>query len=675
MLETRDSIKSVKGIGDVGAKHLASMGIHNVGELITHYPFKYDRFSTPVAIASVPCGSLSSVEGIITKSPTVVGRGNIKIISTVIRDDTGEMTVRWFNMPYLYNTLKLGQRYIFTGKAERDRGGLTMTQPEINTKEKYIQLLKEFRPVYRTVNGLKQAQIRKAMKSAFDVLLLADYLPKKTVKEFGLPPLREALYDIHFPEDEDTLGRSLRRIIFDEFFAFFGRMKKLKGERQALENKKKIVFGDEINALRAELGFELTDDQEKAIEDIKNDISGDFVMQRLLQGDVGSGKTVVALFALFATALSGYQGCIMAPTEALCEQHYLYFLKMLLPHGIRVVRLTGSMTAAEKRNVLAEIKDGTADIVVGTHAAIQEKVEFKNLAMAVIDEQHRFGVNQRRILEEKGESVHLLLASATPIPRTYALMLYGDMDISVIAQMPSGRKKIKNAVVTDAMRTQINNFLIKQVREGHQAYIICPMIEESESLDAAAVKTYVNTLREQLPEDITIDALDGKMKASAKQDVMDRFIDGETDILVSTTVIEVGINVPNATVMVIENAERFGLAQLHQIRGRVGRGEAQSYCVFVSSQESEASKERLGIVAGSDDGFYIAGKDMKLRGPGDFFGIKQSGEHVFELADPMRDTEVMQHAKEAVDLMSEEELNNALRAHMSVVSDDAAVVY
>ena len=675
MLESRDIITSVKGIGDVSAKKFAKMGITDVGKLITHYPFRYEKFEYPVAINDLIPGRVSSVEAIVTKSPTFAGKGNLKILNVLVKDDTGALQIRWFNQPYLRNRLKLGTRLIFTGKVEKSGYGFTMTQPEIHTKEQFRELLKELRPVYKTVSGLNQSIIRKSIKAVFDELVLKDYLPKKQVEEMGLPSLRSALYDIHFPENEKQLGESLRRIVFDEFFVFFARMKRLQGEKQLQPNLKPVEFDEECQALMNNLGFELTGDQKKAVREIASDLSGPNVMQRLLQGDVGSGKTVVALLALFATARSGYQGCIMAPTEALAKQHYQYFGHMLEPLGIHVVGIFGSQTATQKKQALNEIENGEAEIVVGTHAAIQERVKFSNLGLVVIDEQHRFGVNQRKLLEEKGEAVHLLLMSATPIPRTYALMLYGDMDVSVIAHMPANRKKIKNAVVDETKRASINSFLVKEVAAGHQAYVICPMIEESESLEAAAVKTYVDTLRSSLPADIKVDALDGKMKAAEKQLVMDKFAAGETDILVSTTVIEVGINVPNATVMVIENAERFGLAQLHQIRGRVGRGADQSYCVFVSSKNTETAKERLGIVAGSDDGFYIASKDMSLRGPGEFFGLKQSGEHVFELADPLRDGEVMQRAKELVESLPDEELEASLRRQMLVVMKDETVVY
>ena len=675
MLETRDKLTNVKGIGDVSAKRFEKLGITDVGGLITHYPFRYETYGMPIAVNKCRVGELVSVEGMVNTELRYITTGSYRICSTTLRDNTGVIGLRWYNAPYIKNQVKLGHKLIFRGKVTLKNGQLFLAHPEIFTREKYFEMLKNLKPVYKSITGLNQTLIRKSIRTVFDELVLRDYLPQKLVKEFELPSLRDALEDIHFPKNEKVLGESLRRMVFDEFFAFFSNMELLKASETTKPNSCIINRSEISEKIINSLSWELTGDQKKALSEIFADMSGKSVMQRLLQGDVGSGKTIVALIALAEAAANGYQGCIMAPTEVLAEQHYEYFKKMLEPLGFRISFLKGSLSAKQKKEEYERISSGEADIVVGTHAALQDKVVFKNLALAVIDEQHRFGVKQREALEMKGRGVHLLLMSATPIPRTYALMLYGNMDISVLAELPADRKPIKNLVGDEAMREKIYRFIEKQIREGHQAYIICPLIEESDSLEAAAVEQYVLDLREKLPKDIVIDNLNGRMKADEKNRKMNDFSSGKTQILVSTTVIEVGINVPNATVMMIENAERFGLASLHQIRGRVGRGADQSYCIFMCSGENEEAKERLSIVAGSNDGFFIAGQDMKLRGPGDFFGLRQSGERQFVLADPLRDGEILKKARMAVDSLDIESIKELLNKRNIIVSNTEYMVY
>ncbi|MBR6274257.1 MAG: ATP-dependent DNA helicase RecG [Lachnospiraceae bacterium] len=675
MLETRNKLTNVKGIGDVSAKRFEKLGITDVGGLITHYPFRYETYGLPIAVNKCRVGELVSVEGMVNSELRYITTGSYRICSTTLRDNTGVIGLRWYNAPYIKNQVKLGHKLIFRGKVTLKNGQLFLAHPEIFTREKYFEMLKNLKPVYKSTTGLNQTLIRKSIRTVFDELVLRDYLPQKLVKEFELPSLRDALEDIHFPKNEKVLGESLRRMVFDEFFTFFSNMELLKASETTKPNSCIINRSEISEKIINSLSWELTGDQKKALSEIFADMSGKSVMQRLLQGDVGSGKTIVALIALAEAAANGYQGCIMAPTEVLAEQHYEYFKKMLEPLGFRISFLKGSLSAKQKKEEYERISSGEADIVVGTHAALQDKVVFKNLALAVIDEQHRFGVKQREALEMKGRGVHLLLMSATPIPRTYALMLYGNMDISVLAELPADRKPIKNLVGDEAMREKIYRFIEKQIREGHQAYIICPLIEESDSLEAAAVEQYVLDLREKLPKDIVIDNLNGRMKADEKNRKMNDFSSGKTQILVSTTVIEVGINVPNATVMMIENAERFGLASLHQIRGRVGRGADQSYCIFMCSAENEEAKERLSIVAGSNDGFFIAGQDMKLRGPGDFFGLRQSGERQFVLADPLRDGEILKKARMAVDSLDIESIKELLNKRNIIVSNTEYMVY
>nr|MCR5542636.1 ATP-dependent DNA helicase RecG [Eubacterium sp.] len=456
------------------------------------------------------------------------------------------------------------------------------------------------------------------------------------------------LKEIHFPQNEETLKRAISRIAFDEFLEFLIRIRKLRESTVSEPNGHVITEEAELkaNAFTAGLPFELTNGQKAAVEDIIGDMKSEFVMNRLVQGDVGSGKTIVAVIALLVNCLSGYQGALMVPTEVLAVQHYEDVAKLMKPYKLNVRLLTGSMTAKEKRTVYEEIKEGRCDIVIGTHAIIQDGTEFKNLGLVITDEQHRFGVKQREKLSEKGASPHVLVMSATPIPRTLAIILYADMDISVIKELPSDRKRIMNCVVGTDYRPSAYTFIKNQVKEGHQAYVICPMVEESETTDAEDVINYSEELKNALGSEVRVSYLHGKMKEAEKTEILHKFIAREIDVLVSTTVIEVGINNPNATVMMIENAERFGLAQLHQLRGRVGRGEAQSYCIFINVKKSEDSITRLKVLENSNDGFYIASEDLKLRGPGDFFGIRQSGDMDFHMADIYNHADMLRLAQD-----------------------------
>jgi ATP-dependent DNA helicase RecG len=676
VLDVRENITSIKGVGEKTALYFNKLGIVTVGELLYHYPFRYETFAYPTPISELRPGAKVSIEAMVITSPRMINLGARTIMQVDVKDDTGALTLKWFNAkPYMLKTIKMGQRYIFRGVYSVKNGRQAIVQPEQYTKAEYIQLLKNFRPVYPSTEHLTQSAIRKSIRLALDSTVIKDYIPAKIRKNYGLPGIKESLLNIHYPANEEALSEALHRIVFDEFFFFLMNMRRLKDEIAVRPGIPIQYKEKESMALLQSLGYELTKDQAAAVKDILGDMSQTNAMQRLLQGDVGSGKTAVALITLANTAFNGYQGCLMAPTEVLATQHYDYFRKMLEPFGVNVGFLTGSIKASEKKAVYKGIADGSIQILIGTHAAIQEGLEFKNLAYAVIDEQHRFGVRQREALELKGENPHLLLMSATPIPRTYALMLYGNMDISVISTLPANRKPIKNCVANESMRASTNRFLLKEIEAGHQIYVICPLVEESEKSTAAAVTTYTDELKEALGSKVSIEALYGKMKNSLKNEIMTRFEKGETNVLVSTTVIEVGVNVPNATVMLVENAENFGLAQLHQIRGRVGRGDAQSYCIFMAGKTNEETKKRLDIVAGSNDGFFIASQDMKLRGPGDFFGERQSGEQQFNLADPLRDGEILAHAKEAVEELTDLECEEILKLRNDIVSSVKCMVY
>lgn len=643
-----DSIRTIKGIGEKSEKLFCKLGITTVGELLAFYPREYDILTAIQPISSVQEGSTVILEGTFVTRPHMANVRNLKIISCKFRDASGQIQVSWFNMPYLLRSLKMGMHYILRGRIVLKNGMLQMTQPKILTKEEYHNQLGKLQPVYHLTAGLTNHAVTKAVAAALkECETEPDFLPLEIRKKYDLTGHKKAIRDIHFPENKEAYVKARKRLTFEEFFLFslaLHRMKETKGEKTSdfvlAENEK-------TEQLVQMLPYALTSGQEKAWEDVRTDLQSGYVMNRLIQGDVGSGKTVIAMLALLCAAENGHQGAIMVPTEVLANQHYEEFVRYLTPLGIRITLLTGSMTAAQKRKAAGEIAGHETDIIVGTHALIQEKVTYADLALIVTDEQHRFGVKQREQFSDKGHSPHMLVMSATPIPRTLAIILYGDLDVSVIDTLPASRLPIKNCAVGTNYRPQAYRFMEKQIQAGHQVYIICPMVEESENSEAENVMDYTNMLRETMSPGIRLAYLHGKMKAAQKNEIMTEFAKQEIDILVSTTVIEVGINVPNATVMMIENAERFGLAQLHQLRGRVGRGKDQSYCIFMAGNSSKEAMERLKILEESNDGFYVAKQDLQMRGPGDLFGIRQSGELYFKLADIFQDAEQLQQANEA----------------------------
>lgn len=676
MLETVENIKVVKGIGDKTATLYGKLGIKTIGDLLGHYPFRYETFSYPTPIGEVKDNGQVIVQGYLGMQPVLKNMGRKTVTIAVLRDSTGSVNLKWFNAPYIRNTLKPGILYVCVGTCTCFRGQKFISQPKVYTALEYKEIMNTLQPVYRLTEGLSQNNVRKACRQAVTSTKISDCLTNSIKKEYDLVDLKSAYRGIHSPESDEDVTRALKRLVFDEFLAFFINLRGLKDKDHIKPSECQIkdfsVADDIINSLP----FEMTKDQASAFEDIKKDLSSGLVMQRLLQGDVGSGKTLIAELSLALAAKNGYQGCILAPTEVLAKQHFEDFSKKLEPIGIRVALLISKIKASEKKAILADIASGKIDIVVGTHAAITDKVEFAKLGLCVIDEQHRFGVKQREALQLKGQDPHVLLMSATPIPRTYALMLYGDMDVSTIKTMPEGRLPIKNSLLTEEYREKTYHFISRIIKERHQqAYIICPLVEESDKLSAAAVTNYIDGLREYIDDDITVDIMHGKLKTEEKNQVMEKFASGQTDILVSTTVIEVGVNVPNATVMLIENAENFGLAQLHQIRGRVGRGKDQSYCLFMLGKDNDKIKERMDIIVKSNDGFYIASQDMKLRGPGDFFGVRQSGERQFELADPLRDGSILAAAKECSERMSEDDIKTFFDNKKLVVSIGESMVY
>lgn len=644
-------IHSLKGIGEKTGKLFEKLGIFTIDDLLTYYPRAYDAYEAPVPIGQLKEQTVMAVESVLVKSADLLRLNHMQIVSVQLRDLTGSLQVTWFNMPYMRANLKSGETYVFRGRVVKKRGRLVMEQPEVFSPEVYEAVVHSMQPVYGQTRGLSNKTIVRAEQQALEVRKMErEYMPAGLRRKYELAEINYALEHIHFPADQTELLFARKRLVFDEFFMFLVGVRRLKEHREDKRSAYTMERAREVSGLKAKLPYALTGAQERALEEVYRDMESGLVMNRLIQGDVGSGKTIIAILALLQAAYNGYQGALMVPTEVLARQHLESMTALFEEQGISKVPVlvTGSMTAKEKRLAYEKIANHEADIIIGTHALIQEKVIYDNLALVITDEQHRFGVGQREMLSGKGNEPHVLVMSATPIPRTLAIIIYGDLDISVIDELPAGRQSIKNCVVDAGYRPKAYSFIQKQVEEGHQAYVICPMVEASEMIEAENVLDYAKTLRKELPPSIVVEHLHGKMKAKEKNAVMERFAAGEIHVLVSTTVIEVGVNVPNATVMMIENAERFGLAQLHQLRGRVGRGKAQSYCIMVNCSHDESTGERLDILNRSNDGFYIASEDLKLRGPGDIFGMRQSGDMEFKLADIFTDANILKRVSEEV---------------------------
>lgn len=655
------SIKEIKGVGEKTQKLFEKVGIYTVGDLIRYYPRGYDVYEEATPISEVEEGHIQTVSGAVFGKVQVSGTRNMQVTTAHIKDLTGTIQVIWFRMPFLRNTLKSGQPVTLRGKVTRRKNHLVMEHPELFCPpDKYDEKLNTLQPIYGLTAGLSNNTVMKAVKQALEGLNLSkESLPEELRLKYQLAEYNYAVRGIHFPEDKEVFYHARKRLVFEEFLSFILSLRKLKTSNERMSNEYVMEEHPAVKELIRKLPYQLTNAQTKVWQEISENMKSDTVMSRLVQGDVGSGKTIVAVLALLNTAMNGYQGAMMAPTEVLARQHYESICKLFDTYDIpvKVVLLTGSMTAKEKRKVYDRIECGLAKIIIGTHALIQDKVFYDNLALVITDEQHRFGVKQRETFANKGGVSHVLVMSATPIPRTLAIILYGDLDISVIDELPANRLPIKNCVVDTSYRNTAYAFMKKQIAEGRQCYVICSMVEESESMEAENVIDYAQELQKEMGDGILVSYLHGKMKQAQKDEIMTQFGENKIQILVSTTVIEVGIDVPNATVMMIENAERFGLAQLHQLRGRVGRGKYQSYCIFMSASKSKETKERLEILNHSNDGFQIASEDLRLRGPGDFFGIRQSGLMDFKLGDVYQDSNVLKMANEAANWLEEEKID------------------
>lgn len=690
-------IRTLKGVGEKTAALFEKLHVYTAEELVSYYPRDYEQFSVPVPLDQAPVEEVTSVEGRLLGNVATRHVRGLSLTTFEVSCEGGSLHMTYFNMPYLKNSLKRGQPYIFRGCLHRRKDRYVMEQARIYKPEEYGKLTDCMQPRYATTKGLTNNAITKAVKQAIGLVDLSeDPLPERIREEEEFPSYREAVEQMHFPTGRNSLLAARRRLVFDEFFRFILVLRRMRESNERMKSVRPMIEVAQTERLIEALPYRLTKAQQKVWAEIRADLTSEYAMNRLVQGDVGSGKTILAFLSLIMCAANGYQGAMMAPTEVLARQHYESLMKLNTEYGLQIhpVLLTGSVGAKDRREIYAQIESGEADIVIGTHALIQEKVVYKSLSLVITDEQHRFGVRQRETLAEKGgvrseaectfseaggaaagagdassrkeTAVHVLVMSATPIPRTLAIILYGDLHISVLDELPADRLPIKNCVVNTSYRNTAYKFIEKEVAQGSQVYVICPMVEEGEEQELEDVASYAKKLKSALPDSIRVETLHGRMRPAEKTRIMEAFGAHHIDVLVSTTVIEVGINVPNATVMLVENAERFGLAQLHQLRGRVGRGDKQSYCIFISKSERPETMERLKILNESNDGFYIAGKDLALRGPGDLFGIRQSGDLQFALGDIYRDAAVLQSASEWADRVLAEDAELAGEAYAAL---------
>ena len=657
MADLGTDVRYIKGVGEQKAKALEKLGIRTLQDLISYFPRAYDDRRGIVKIKDLQDGESACVEAMVAATPTLSRiRKGLELVKLRAVDESGTLDITFFNQAYRKTSLIPGETYTFYGKAEGNLLRKTMTNPVVE-KEGRRELTGRIVPIYPLTAGISQLTLIRAIEQGLAACrnLLADPLPDEVRQEHGLCHTGYAYEKIHFPGDEKELADARRRLVFEELFLLAIGLKKLRRRRDGLRCR---PFGDtDLSAFYAALPFSLTGAQQRAIGEIMGDFASGRPMNRLVQGDVGSGKTMVAAAAMACAVRNGCQAALMAPTEILAEQHYQGLGPLMEKLGISCVLLTGSLTAKQRREALGRLERGEAQVAIGTHALISADVAYQHLGLVVTDEQHRFGVDQRAALSAKGENPHLLVMSATPIPRTLALIIYGDLDVSVIDELPPGRQKIDTFAVTSAYHQRVWEFIRRQVAEGRQAYVICSMVEENDTIpdERKAVTEYAKMLQEQVFPELKVGYVHGRMKAKEKETVMAAFAAREVHILVSTTVVEVGVDVPNATVMVVEDADRFGLSQLHQLRGRVGRGQHKSYCILISDNRNEETRQRLQVMTKTTDGFKIAEEDLRLRGPGDFFGQRQHGLPALKVADLSCDMALLQEARAAAETLMEQD--------------------
>ena len=647
MARLSDPITILKGIGPTKAKQFAQLNIFTLEDLICHFPRGYEDRTRLVTIEKLEPDKPACFKAMVMNTPrTAHIRKGLDVTKVQVADHTGRLNLTFFNQKFTTDRLQYGKEYIFYGAVSGDFIGYSMTSPVFEEMDSAPVTTRRVLPIYPLTAGLSNAAVLKAVQQALAICdVPAEILPASVRSSYGILPAERAYYAIHQPTSMEEAELAKKRLIFEEFFVFSAGLALM---RAARAGKKTAPYTDlDLTPFYNALPFTLTGAQSRAIGEIAADLRSGTPMNRLIQGDVGSGKTMVAAAAAYLAVKNGKQAALMAPTEILAEQHYKSLEKLLTPLGVRVSLLTGGLTPKNKKLVRQSVEEGQTDLVIGTHALVSDATVFRELGLVIADEQHRFGVAQRSALSAKGLDPHLLVMSATPIPRTLALLMYGDLELSILDELPPGRQTIDSFLVGESYRARINAFIRKQVVEGHQCYVVCPAVEENGDLDLKAATVWAETLQKTVFPDLRVARLHGQMKAAEKEEVMTAFAGGEADVLVATTVIEVGVDVPNATLMVIEDADRFGLSQLHQLRGRVGRGDAKSYCILTSHNKNAETNARLKALCATTDGFRIAEEDLKLRGPGDFFGARQSGLPVFRVANLSCDLQTLKQAQQA----------------------------
>lgn len=645
-----DSVRYLKGVGEARAKQLHNLGIDTLYDLIAYFPRAYEDRSRMVSIASLEPDTPACFEAMVISHPRLSRiRKGLDLVKVRVADETATLNLVFFNQSYMKENLIYGETYVFYGTLSGDYLGYQMTNPVVEKPAEPGVSTRRIMPVYSLTAGVSNKLIARSVLQALDACrgTLPEVLPESERRRYGLCDVQAAYDAIHNPPDYEMLELARRRLIFEEFYIFSIGLAILR--RRNTEHTRTPMLDLRLDEFYGALPFALTGAQKQAIDEIYADVCRDVPMARLIQGDVGSGKTMVAAAAVYLAARNGLQSAMMAPTEILAEQHYASLCALFEPLGIRVVLLTGSMKAPRRREALEALAMGQAQLAVGTHALLTDTTQFQNLGLVIVDEQHRFGVSQRARLAQKGTHPNLLVMSATPIPRTLALIVYGDLDVSIIDELPPGRQQVDTFLVGEDKRQRVNNFIRAQVKDGHQCYIICPAVEQSQLETLKSAQTWAETLQQKVFPDLRISLLHGKMPGSEKEKVMSAFAHGECDVLVATTVVEVGVDVPNATLIVIENADRFGLSQLHQLRGRVGRGKDKSYCVLISSNQNAETRARLKALCASNDGFRIAEEDLAMRGPGDLFGSRQHGLPAFKAGNLAVDLTTLKTAQAAAE--------------------------